>query len=194
MNSREMNLNYFSKFSWTLIQSSEIIIISDLESAFKVTSSRDVFGSLIEYKSNRNWRPLVGERAEWIRHSIISGVIIGIILATLGFDFLTNSGHSTSPFSIIFNSISQLYNKNNATSLGILALVVTSWTVGILIFSSQNDQKQDLHEWLESLAVIAVASFYCWFFYTGYYFNCRNNLLKTTYSFLQRSNQKSSKI
>ena len=71
-------------------------------------------------KLGRNWRPIVGERPDWTRYSMIGAFIVGLVIATLGYDYVTNSGHSTSPITILISSITRLANKNNALSLGII--------------------------------------------------------------------------
>lgn len=89
-------------------------------------------------------RPLIGEQPKWVRISLINGLIIGIILATLGFDYMTNAGHSKSIISIIIDAFTRLPNKDNAVSLGILILILMTWLIGVLIFYVEtNDQDSE---------------------------------------------------
>jgi hypothetical protein len=120
-------------------------------------------------KVTRNWRPLIGDRPNWIRYSLIGAVIVGILIATLGYDYVTNSGHSTSPVVIIINSVTQLANKENATSLGVLALIITTWAIGILFFSTEGDENKNSKTWIKSLGLMSLASliigFLFWIFH-----------------------------
>jgi tetratricopeptide (TPR) repeat protein len=124
-----------------------------------VDKKKDRYGSSKQrHKVNRNLRPLIGDKPDWIRFSLVGAVIIGLIIATLGYDFVTNSGHSTSPMLIIINSVTQLSNEDNASSLGILALVLTTLVVGVFLFSTENNENYDLHTWLQALGLMSVAS------------------------------------
>lgn len=109
-------------------------------------------------KSNRNRRPLIGDQPGWVTNALIAGVIVGIIISTLGFDYVTNSSHSTSFGVIIANSLTRLANKDNAVSLGILILILTTWIAGIFLFSSENDEHSEYDTWLQSLGLMTITS------------------------------------
>ncbi len=108
-------------------------------------------------KIDRNSAPLLSNQPSWMRNSLIGAVIMGIILCTLGFDFVTNSGHSTSSLSIIISSITRLANKDNAISFGILALILTTGIIGILLFSSENNDQFEYQSWAKSVGVMTIA-------------------------------------
>ena len=116
-------------------------------------------------KGGKIWRPLVGERPDWIRYSIIGAFIIGLVIATLGYDYVTNTGQSISPFKIILNSVTLLSNRNNSLSFGIIALVLTTWLVGVLLYSSEDDQDLNRHTWIKSLGLMVGGSFFIGFLY-----------------------------
>jgi tetratricopeptide (TPR) repeat protein len=109
-------------------------------------------------KDIRNLNPIIGDQPEWIRYSLIGAVIVGIIIATLGYDYVTNTGHSKSPVEILIISISKLANQDYAVSLGILVLVVTTWIVGVFLFSNENEETQDYHTWLRALGLMSIGS------------------------------------
>jgi len=110
-------------------------------------------------KTGRNWRPIIGERPDWTRYSIIGAFIVGLVIATLGYDYVTNSGHSTSPITIIISSITRLANKNNALSFGILELILMTWIVGVFLFSIEGDTELSLPTWIKSIGLIFAGSF-----------------------------------
>jgi tetratricopeptide (TPR) repeat protein len=109
-------------------------------------------------KIDRNVRPIIGNRPNWVRNALIAAVILGIIIATLGFDYETNSSHSTSFIAIMINSVSRLANKENAVSLGILFLIINTWLVGLLLYITEEKEQQDYHIYLKSLGLIAIVS------------------------------------
>jgi tetratricopeptide (TPR) repeat protein len=107
---------------------------------------------------NRNSDLSIGGLQDWSKKSLISGVIIGIIFATLGYDYITNSGHSTSSLRIILNSVTQLANKDNASSLGILAIIFTTGIASILVFSTESNENQNYKNWFTSIGLITITS------------------------------------
>jgi tetratricopeptide (TPR) repeat protein len=109
-------------------------------------------------KNDRSKRPIIGNQPDWVRVALIGGVVVGIIIATFGFDYITNSDHSKSVSAIIINSITRLNNKDNAFSLGIMALITTTWIFAALLFATETDDHQDDHTWLKAFGVMAVTS------------------------------------
>ncbi len=109
-------------------------------------------------KADRSKRPFIGDQPDWVRNALIGSVIVGIMLATLGFDFVTNSNHSTSFLTIIINSLSRLNNHNDELSLGILLLMAITCLIGILLFAAETDNYQDLKSWLKTLGIMAITS------------------------------------
>jgi hypothetical protein len=87
-----------------------------------------------------DWHPIIGDQPDWIRNSLISAIIISLVLVTLGFDYITNAGHSTSIVRIIIDAFTRLPNKDNAFSFGILMLVIMTWLVGVLIFNFETTE------------------------------------------------------
>jgi tetratricopeptide (TPR) repeat protein len=120
---------------------------------------KDRSSSRTQRKNERNNRPFIGDRPEWVRNALIGSVIIGLILVTLGFDYITNSNHSTSFISIISNSMFRLPNKDNAFSMGIFALIGTAWLVGSLLYAAELEDSQDVMSWLKVFGSMAAIAF-----------------------------------
>lgn len=118
--------------------------------AVSVSRKKDRAVSRSYRKTERNKRPLIGDRPEWFRNALIGAVIVGIIIVTLGFDFITNSDHSTSFFSIILSSLTTLPNKDNAFSLGVFILILVSCIFGTLLYASELDISDDDSTWLKT--------------------------------------------
>ncbi len=108
--------------------------------------------------AERNKRPIFGDLPDWFRTSLVGAVIIGIILATLGYDYVTNSSHSASFIGIIIDSFTRLPNKNNALSFGILALIIITWVVGVLLFAAENSDQTGQYNWHSKLWFLALVS------------------------------------
>lgn len=107
---------------------------------------------------DNNNRPLFGSQPDWMRNTMIGTVILGTILATLGYDYLTNSSQSTSFISIIINSFTRLSNNNNAVSYGIFTLIFITWVAGSLLFASETADPDENHTWLRKLGIIGAIS------------------------------------
>ena len=107
---------------------------------------------------DRNKHPFIGDKPELFRNALIGAIIVGLIVATLGFDYVTNSGHSTSIIVIILNSFTRLANQENAVSLGIFALILITWLSGILLFATENDDYPDNNSFLKYQGLMAGVS------------------------------------
>jgi len=126
---------------------------------YQVSRRREKSGAIKTHRYlDRNKRSFLGDKSETFRNTLIGGVIVGIIVATLGFDYVTNSGHSTSAIVIILNSLTRLANQDNAVSMGILALILITWISAILLFATENDESTENYTWLKDLVVMAVVS------------------------------------
>ena len=109
-------------------------------------------------KTDRSKRPIIGDQPDWVRNGFVGAIIVGIIIATLGFDYVTNSNHSKSFVAIVINSLTRLDNKDNAVSLGVLALIIITWIVGTLLFAAETDEHQEMQTWLKTLGLMTVVS------------------------------------
>jgi tetratricopeptide (TPR) repeat protein len=109
-------------------------------------------------KIDRNKKQKFSGLSNKVRYSLIYGVIIGIIIATLGYDYITNTSHSTSPLEIIIISISQLANMDFAISFGVLALIIITWFTGIFLFSSESENHLDRQTWYKEVGLIFISS------------------------------------
>ena len=99
-------------------------------------------------KAERNKRWLIGDRPDWFRNAIIGAVIVGLILATLGFNYVTNSNHSTSFIEILLTSLTRLEKNDNGIFLGVIVLLLVTWLVGTLLYAAESGGKPDEREWL----------------------------------------------
>jgi tetratricopeptide (TPR) repeat protein len=108
--------------------------------------------------ADRNKRPIFGDISSWLRNTLIGSIIMGIILATLGYDYITNSTHSTSFLGIIIDSLTRLPNKENVLSLGVLLLIIVTWLIGTLLFATENTEQAENHTWMYKLGFMGFIS------------------------------------
>jgi tetratricopeptide (TPR) repeat protein len=111
-------------------------------------------------KNERNQRPFFGDQPTWVSNALTGSMIIGMILVTLGYDYITNSNHSTSFINIIFDSLFTLSNKNDAFSLGVIALIGLTWVAGCLLYASELDGSQGFRSWLKTLGLMAAIALF----------------------------------
>lgn len=97
-------------------------------------------------------------QSQWLRIAIISGGLLGIILMTLGYDFISNAGRVSSSLTILVNSMTRLPNKGNAISFGVLALILTTWVSSALILTAENSAAENQTSWWKAFAVTLAIS------------------------------------
>jgi tetratricopeptide (TPR) repeat protein/O-antigen ligase len=105
-------------------------------------------------KNGQSRRPYIDDRPEWVRNALIGSVIIGLIMATLGYDYITNPNHSLNFVSILYDSLFTL-SKNDAFSPWIFILISLTLLVGILLYAAELEGSQEITSWLKTLGLMA---------------------------------------
>ncbi len=77
------------------------------------------------------------EKVAW-REALVSAGLIAVMLATIGFDFITNSEKSQSGISILAHSFTSL--PSGAASFGILLVLVVSWLAASLLYAIESSR------------------------------------------------------
>lgn len=93
-----------------------------------------------------------------IREILIASFLVGIVLATLGYNYLTNMKGQESALSVIWAALTRLPNRNDAVSYGILALILTCWVMISSLLIGGQIQAQDPSKWLRSLGLTLLFS------------------------------------
>lgn len=83
----------------------------------------------------------------WFNQAMVGAFTVGLILTTLGYDYITNSARTASIGKIIISSFTRLPNRDNALSFGVLALILTTWLIGSLLFSAENKGVTNADTW-----------------------------------------------
>lgn len=82
------------------------------------------------------------------------GILSGLLLMVLGFDYVSNLGRAASASQVFWSSLTRLPLKHNAVSYGILALVLTVWLTSALLFATEERDARRAGLW-RSMAGIA---------------------------------------
>jgi len=98
-------------------------------------------------------------RPAWFGQAIVAAVIIGVILSTLGFDYISNMQNSSSATAILWNSFTHLRGSGSTASFGILALILTTWVVASVVFTAEYQIVSVDVDGLKMLAYISGVSF-----------------------------------
>jgi tetratricopeptide (TPR) repeat protein/O-antigen ligase len=91
---------------------------------------------------------------DWLRTALIGAGITGILLVTMGFDFITNRGGGNSIFQAVWTSLVNLPTANQAVSYGVLAMVVTTWLAAGFVLASEHARFEDTSTWGKILLTI----------------------------------------
>jgi tetratricopeptide (TPR) repeat protein len=105
-------------------------------------------------KKRRGRSDLSAPDRKWFivhREALIPGLLITIVLITLGFDFVTNSGGSTSAIGIIWAAFTRIPKLNDALSYGVLMMILTSWLFSGIVFSSERSKEPG--SWLKGIGI-----------------------------------------
>jgi tetratricopeptide (TPR) repeat protein/O-antigen ligase len=78
-------------------------------------------------------RPSSLSLTPWLSHSILAGLLVGLVLMTLGYLYISNLSRSTSALALIWSSLTRLAATGQGASYGLLALVLTTWLLGCLL-------------------------------------------------------------
>jgi len=95
----------------------------------------------------------------YIREALIVALIVTLILITLGYDFITNTSRQVGAMKTLWSSLTELSKGGSRTSYGVLALLVTTWLVGVFLLVSESVQfgikieHDRISDWLKMIAI-----------------------------------------
>jgi tetratricopeptide (TPR) repeat protein len=115
-------------------------------------------------KNDPGMRPALGGR-DWMRVGLIGAFIITIIIMTLGYDLISNTGHNTSTLTVLWNSLTQLPSRNNATVFGILGMILITWLGAGVLWIAENIKEGETHTGSILLIILGGSAFYALFFW-----------------------------
>ena len=105
----------------------------------------------------------------WFRESMVGAALLTVVMFTFGYDYIANAKHLTSVVGVVWTSLTQLPNRDYATSLGILAMILTSWLAFGVIWVAEThlegiDRKLSL---LTILGVSLLLGLFYWLIHAG---------------------------
>jgi tetratricopeptide (TPR) repeat protein/O-antigen ligase len=93
-------------------------------------------------------------RPSWLGEALTGGLVIAVLLVTLGFDFISFTQAGSSAGAILWSSLVRLRDAQSTPSYGVLAMVVLAWLVGAAVFASESAYSQAGGTWAKTLAAI----------------------------------------
>ena len=119
------------------------------------------------------------ELAPWLRQSIVIGFLVGLILMTLGYLYISNLSRSPNAVTLIWSSLTSLVGKDTRSSYGMLALVLTTWIIGCVLqvaeanlhLADGRDKSVNSGVWvrmiLVALGVSILVALFFWLWHAG---------------------------
>jgi len=92
---------------------------------------------------------------DWLRLALIVGLVMALLLTTLGYEFVSNASRKTSTMALVWSSFT-VPAKAGARN-GVLPLILTSWVIGVVLLVSESFQNLDepderaLRTWLKMI-------------------------------------------
>lgn len=104
----------------------------------------------------------------WAYKTIASAFIVGVLVTTLGFNYITNVRGGDTAVDILLNSLVRLGGSGSSSSYGMLAMVLISWFVACLVLASENALYEETTDWLKvlggilGLSLLIASVFWLW--------------------------------
>jgi len=95
----------------------------------------------------------------WLIQALMGGVLVGLIIATLGYEYLTLSPEVNSTIGILGSSLTRLKTANNAVSYAIPGLILLTWLAAGVVWASETEKYLPESNWvLAFLNVLGVSA------------------------------------
>jgi tetratricopeptide (TPR) repeat protein len=121
--------------------------------------------------TRQNDRMLPDEIGFSMQPLMLAGLIIGLVLATLGFNYINNPRNLTGVVDILVSAFTRLPNKNNAYSPGILLLLATTWVAFSAMFTAEISERRsqgfNLRQFAGLLGVSGAVGLVYWLWHAG---------------------------
>jgi len=111
----------------------------------------------------------------WLRSALITGLLVGLLLATLGYVFITNASRAPSALGLLIASLTQAAGAGGRN--GVLPLMLTTWLIGTALVGSEaadwlaDGAQPGDRSWLKALlggaAVSLALGLVCWLWGAG---------------------------
>ncbi len=93
------------------------------------------------------------------RDTLIPAMIISILFVILGFNFISNSQGLTSILTVLQTSFTKLPHLGQATSYGILLMLIATWMAFVIVLSSEmKDNERNVTTWWKRFLSVMLVS------------------------------------
>ena len=82
---------------------------------------------------------------------LIAGLVVAVLLATLGFDYISNTTRATSSLGVIWGSLTNLRGQGAGSSLALLGTILMTWVGASILASSEEQGPAPFGAWLNNL-------------------------------------------
>ena len=106
----------------------------------------------------------------WLATALAGGGILSYYTMTFGYNFISNPLHDKTVLKVIWNSLTRLPNRNNAVSYGILAMILTTWLAGGILWVVEHVQAKGGDKQKALLMVLGISlftGFFFWLWHSG---------------------------
>lgn len=86
------------------------------------------------------------------------GILLGILLATLGFNYVSNLERATTASGILWNSLTYLPAQGGQTMYGILFLCLTTWVLCAIHLGTSDEEPVHDRQWMKNILAILIVS------------------------------------
>ena len=99
----------------------------------------------------------------WFRQALIVGLVIALILTTLGYEFVSNASRKTNALELVWASFTT--SAKAGARNGVLPLIFTTWLIGVFLLVSESIQNLDeaaersVQNWLKMIGTALGISF-----------------------------------
>ena len=84
----------------------------------------------------------------WLLQALLGGVLLGLIIATMGYEYLTLSSGMNSIIGILGSSLTRLPTANNAVSYAIPGLILLTWLAIGVVWASETQKNHPDSNWI----------------------------------------------
>jgi tetratricopeptide (TPR) repeat protein len=91
-----------------------------------------------------------------VRNFLANGAILGLILGTLGYDYINAQNEINNAFSMIWDSFTRLPNKGGVFSIGLLGLILLTGLISALILGAESSTETRTLDWKGFGIILAV--------------------------------------
>lgn len=116
-------------------------------------------------------RPAARSTPAWLQEALVGAFLLAILLATLGYNFITNASGGQTASSILGSSLASTRPGGGGSTYALITLIFITWLVGAVVLASESNLFQPVSAWGKTLAVIlgvslALGAFF-WFWHSA---------------------------